>query len=181
MADENIRKQRAGHQEIHGETIAKFEFFDAGWNPYSRYLDDEKVDLILRRRKDGKIQYREIQVKYRRLFPCGMKWDAPLFAATTWGFFHPDDFIRSDLFVAVIAHLPGTPYSGDIFIFPAEDFRKLILSGIPNKKNPGAYKVYFAKSHDGKWYLWRRLNFKEINADNVIEIDKYRRAFEYLN
>src|SRR5690348_16348861 len=59
----------AGHQEVQGETIAKFELFDAGWNPYSRYLDSEQVDLILRRRTAAGIQYREIQVKYGRLYP----------------------------------------------------------------------------------------------------------------
>lgn len=30
---------KSGHYEIHGETIAKFEFFQNGFNPYSRYLD----------------------------------------------------------------------------------------------------------------------------------------------
>ncbi len=181
MTEDNSRKQRAGHQEVHGETIAKFEFFDAGWNPYSRYLDDEKVDLILRRRSGTKILYREIQVKYRRLFQCTAKWEVPLFEFTTWGFFEPDDFVRRDLFVAIIAHLPGTPYSGDIFVFPAPTFRKLILCGIPKKKNPGAYKLYFARAHNGDWYLWRRTNFKTLNNDTVVNITKYRRAFALLD
>jgi hypothetical protein len=38
-------KQKAGHYEILGETYAKFEFFQHGWNPYSRFLDVDKVDL----------------------------------------------------------------------------------------------------------------------------------------
>jgi hypothetical protein len=48
-------KQKAGHQEILGETLAKFEFFQNGWHPYSRFLDIDKVDLILRRRLADKI------------------------------------------------------------------------------------------------------------------------------
>ncbi len=44
-------RSKAGHYEIQGETIAKFEFFDNGYNPYSRYLDIDKVDLILRKSK----------------------------------------------------------------------------------------------------------------------------------
>ena len=39
-------RSRAGHYEILGETYAKFEFFEKGWNPYSRFLDVDKVDLI---------------------------------------------------------------------------------------------------------------------------------------
>jgi len=31
-------RSRAGYYEILGETYAKFEFFEKGWNPYSRFL-----------------------------------------------------------------------------------------------------------------------------------------------
>jgi hypothetical protein len=37
-------RSRAGHYEILGETYAKFEFFEKGWNPYSRFLDVDKVE-----------------------------------------------------------------------------------------------------------------------------------------
>ena len=39
-------RRKAGHYEILGETCAKFEFFENGWNPHSRFLD---VDNILAR------------------------------------------------------------------------------------------------------------------------------------
>ena len=61
---DKTRKQKAGHQEVHGETIAKFELFEHGFNPYTRYLDVEKVDLIVRRREGRQIRYVEIQVNY---------------------------------------------------------------------------------------------------------------------
>lgn len=54
---QKIKKSRSGHYEIHGETIAKFEFFDNGYNPYSRYLDTDKVDLILRKNEGNRIKY----------------------------------------------------------------------------------------------------------------------------
>lgn len=57
-------RHKAGHLEILGETIAKFEFFERGWNPYSRFLDVDKVDLILRRTENDSPVYREVQVKY---------------------------------------------------------------------------------------------------------------------
>jgi hypothetical protein len=52
-------RRKAGHQEILGETLAKFEFFQHGWHPYSRFLDVDKIDLILRRRLDSQVQYRK--------------------------------------------------------------------------------------------------------------------------
>lgn len=51
------RRRRAGHPEVFGETIAKFEFFQNGWNPFSRFLDVDKVDLILRRKLNGQTEY----------------------------------------------------------------------------------------------------------------------------
>ena len=61
-------RRRAGHYEILGETHAKYEFFHQGWNPYSRFLDVDKVDLILRRTKNGLPMYREVQAKFGKLY-----------------------------------------------------------------------------------------------------------------
>jgi hypothetical protein len=49
-----------------GETYAKFEFFEKGWNPYTRFLDLDKVDLILRRRTTTGRLYREISGQVQR-------------------------------------------------------------------------------------------------------------------
>jgi hypothetical protein len=67
-----VRRQ-AGHYEILGETYAKFEFFENGWNSY-RFLDVDKVDLILRRKASGKRIYREVQVKFGKLYPVKTAW-----------------------------------------------------------------------------------------------------------
>src|SRR6266540_5580899 len=64
-------RRRAGHYEILGETYATFEFFQQGWNPYTRFLDVDKVDLILRRSQAGIPCYREVQVKFGKLFRVG--------------------------------------------------------------------------------------------------------------
>jgi hypothetical protein len=51
-------RRRAGHYKILGETFAKFEFFQHGWNPYSRFVDVDKVDFVLRRNQHGVPEYR---------------------------------------------------------------------------------------------------------------------------
>src|SRR5690242_18440448 len=86
-------KRKAGHYEILGETLAKFEFFEHGWNPYSRFLDVDKVDLILRRSGQGKPVYREVQVKFGKLYPVGPAWERQLFDITSWRFFRSDEFV----------------------------------------------------------------------------------------
>ena len=126
-------KLKAGHYEILGETLAKFEFFEAGWNPYERYLDVDKVDLILRRRTGQKIIYREVQVKYEKLYDVSTGWKAELFDRTSWRFFNADEFAefyeRPDYFIAyVLAHDSG--YQGDIFILPPKIFGELLAQAI---------------------------------------------------
>jgi hypothetical protein len=76
-------RQKAGHQEILGETLAKFEFFQKGWHPYSRFLDIDKVDLILRRRLADKIVYREVQVKFGKLHTSMSAWEHKLFTCSS--------------------------------------------------------------------------------------------------
>ena len=103
--DSTLRR-KAGHYEILGETFAKFEFFQKGWNPYSRFLDVDKVDLILRRRvPGGATLYREVQVKFGKLYRVGVKWERPLFDLTSWRFFKDGEFEDADpsLFLGLCA------------------------------------------------------------------------------
>ena len=58
----------AGHKEIIGETIAKLILHKNGFNPYSRFLDKEAIDLIVRNDKGEKVTYNEIQVKYSKKY-----------------------------------------------------------------------------------------------------------------
>lgn len=175
-------KLKAGHYEILGETIANFEFFDNGFNPYSRYLDVDKIDLILRKRVGQKIQYIEVQVKYGRLYKFNPKWLVNTFDYTSWKFFKLDPFKNADnnLFVAYVFSYPDG-YKGDIFIFPANVFNNLINSGIicDTKKGKQA-KVYIAHStKDNRWFLMKKWSFKAINTETTIDVTKYRRNFGF--
>jgi hypothetical protein len=48
------KQQQAGHYEVLGEIYVAFELFENGWNPYSRFLDVDKVDFILRKLHENK-------------------------------------------------------------------------------------------------------------------------------
>lgn len=184
MDKQNDKKtlSKAGHYEIHGETIAKFEFFDHGYNPYSRYLDVDKVDLILRKNEGNKIIYIEVQVKFGRLYLCDIRWEKKLFDYTSWRFFKPNEFESShnNLYVAyVMVHPQG--YNGDIFIFPAKEFNCLINQGVSrNTKSGKKFMICIARSpKDNHWYLWKKIGFEEINNANTVDVTKYRRNFEF--
>src|SRR5437867_13420242 len=97
-------RRKAGHYEILGETYAKSEFFQKGWNPYSRFLDVDKVDLILRRSQSDSPAYREVPVKFGKLYRVGPAWERQLFDVTSWRFFRTDEFdlCSPHLFVAYV-------------------------------------------------------------------------------
>lgn len=175
-------KRRAGHYEILGETLAKFEFFQNGWNPYARYLDVDKVDLIIRRVINGIPDYREIQVKYGKLHDCSLNWEKLLFDVTSWRFFKKDEFTdfahRTDFFIAyVLAH--DTGYTGDIFIFPVADFRILLSQGIPSGDKVKTY-ISRSKADPSLWFLRRQNRFDEICNETCYEVTRYRRNFALL-
>jgi hypothetical protein len=182
LAPTVLQKQKAGHYEILGETLAKFEFFENGWNPYSRYLDIDRVDLILRRVVNGCPVYREIQVKYGKLYDCDAKWETPLFDMTSWRFFKRNEFEdsshRADFFIAyVLSH--DTGYKGDIFIFPVVDFGDLISRSIPSGDKA---KMYLSRTRtaESRWYLRCKNKFEDISEETCYEVTKYRRAFNLL-
>lgn len=170
-----------------GETYAKFEFFEKGWNPYSRFLDVDKVDLILRRRTATGRLYREIQVKFGKLYPVGPEWERRLFDFTSWRFFKEDEFVaqmdQKDFFIAYVLSRDPTPdkpaYQGDIFIFPVRDFDRLIRCGIPSK---GQRKIYISrlKGDAERWVLRRANRFDEVTDDTCLNVTAYRRNFDAL-
>ena len=177
------QKQKAGHYEIQGETLAKFEFFAAGWNPYQRYLDVDKVDFILRKREADKVIYREVQVKYGKLYDCGQKWEQPLFDVSSWRFFKEDEFKlfenRKDFFLAyTLAHDGG--YAQDIFVFPIQDFHKLLLKAVSSGAQKKIVFISRSKVEPTRWYFRIKRKFDQITSETCIEVTKYRRAFSLL-
>ena len=175
-------RQRAGHYEVLGETYAKFEFFENGWNPYSRFLDVDKVDLILRRRDTDRAIYREVQVKYGKLYEVGQKWELPLFEVTSWRCFREgefDDYLNHPHFFVAYVLARDTGYQGDIFIFPVRDFSALLRSAIPSKDKR---KVYISKlkGQTDKWVLRKVNKFSEIDDSTTVDVSRYRRNFKLL-
>ena len=180
-------RSRAGHYEILGETYAKFEFFEKGWNPYSRFLDVDKVDLILRRRIEGQIVYREIQVKFGKLYPVGSAWEREHFDFTSWRFFKEEEFAshldQKDFFIAYVLSRDPDPnkpeYQGDIFIFPVRKFVEILRQGIPSKSQR---KVYLSrlKGEEERWVLRKATRFDKITDEACLDVTEYRRNFEVL-
>jgi len=177
------QKVRAGHYEILGETLAKFEFFEAGWNPYQRYLDVDKVDFVLRRRLPDKVIYREVQVKYGKLHDCGPRWEKALFDVTSWRFFKHDEFKdqanRKDLFLAyLLAHDSG--YKGDIFLFPISTFHDLLSQAHVSGEKRMCWISRSVRDPD-RWLFRLKRGFDEINRDTCADVTKYRRNFKILD
>jgi len=173
-------RRRAGHYEILGETLAKFEFFQHGWNPYSRFLDVDKVDLILRRSVKAKPVYREIQVKFGKLYPVRPAWERRLFDVTSWRFFKADEFANAPdhLFLAYILSRDDD-YDQDLFIFPIRAFERLIRRApIAGAK----HRVYISRSKDEphRWFLRLQSSFATIEAQTCLDVTEYRRAFGML-
>ena len=182
LATETRRK--AGHYEILGETYAKFEFFENGWNPYSRFLDIDKVDLILRKNVNGKKTYREVQVKYGKLF-LGNARERELFDVTSFRFFRQDEFTAKlndvDFFVAYVL-AADSGYQRDIFIFPIRDFVEIIGCGIPVKTQPKLRKVHISrlKGQENRWVVWRMSRFAAADESTCLDVSKYHRNFGAL-
>jgi len=188
MADKEMStaemRRKAGHQEILGETLAKFEFFQRGWHPYTRFLDVDKIDLILRRRRGSTVQYREIQVKFGKLFKCTQKWELPLFSASSWRFFTEkalsDLTEREGLFLAYVL-APDDGFKGDLFIFPAKEFAELVRTS--DRLSNGNYRVFLSRPHvePDRWYMRRVPRFTELTSKTVHDVTKYYRNFACLD
>jgi hypothetical protein len=187
MTDANLStkkmKLKAGHWEILGETIAKFEFFENGWNPYSRFLDVDKVDLILRRRLPSEIVYREVQVKFGKLFERLIPWGKLLFSCSSFRFFSEknlDDMTKQkELFLAYVLS-PDGGFKGDMFIFPIADFARIVRSSIQSDPD---YKVYISRKlgDENRWFVRRQgRQFKVIDGETTVEVTRYYRNFRCL-
>jgi hypothetical protein len=175
-----VERSKAGHYEILGETYAKFEFFENGWNPYTRFLDVDKVDLILRRRQARQIVYRAVQVKFGKLYDVGPAWEQALFDVTSWRFFRENEFEeqrdQKHFFIAYILSR-DKDYRDDILIFPVRDFMEVIRCGISSK---GQRKIYLSRSRadPSRWFLRRLTKFAAL--EDCLEVTKYRRYFDAL-
>lgn len=180
--------KRAGHQEAAGETIAQFEFWQHDWNPFIHFIDHEQVDLVLRGRRDGRVQYRDVQVKYGRFYSEVelASWQHALFSRMSWRKFAPDEFSedRPNLFVAmVLGGGNGLNYEGDIFIFTSREFHALIQEAPLFSRKAGTREICFAQARDGGgWYVPKqRSKFTTLTTEHVIDVTHARRNFAVLD
>lgn len=185
-ADKGTRA-KAGHQEILGETIAKFELFRNGWNPYSRFLDAERIDLVARKNTGKEILYADVQVKKITLFRVGEKWASQLFDVVAWRLFKGTEFddCNPNLVVALVL-IQGengesiTDYQGDIFLFTAARFSELLKQAVPSK----GVKMLLARSvsDPSRWFWCKAWNSKMgLDPASVIEVSDARQAFHVLD
>jgi len=176
--------KRAGHQEIHGENIAQFEFSQAGWNPFKHYVDVDKVDLLLRRRTPpNPPEYREVQVKWCRSWKI-TGWRGKFFTHVSWRNFTTEDFAdyRPELFIAFVTPNAEQIYTGDIFIFRSRDFHELILRCPAFKLGTNRKFFELGQHHDGRWFLLLKRNAsKHLDADTGVEITSAWRNFDLLD
>lgn len=175
-------RRKAGHQEILGETLAKFEFFSNGWHPYTRFLDVDKIDLILRRRAGKKTDYREVQVKFGKLYTLGTKWERELFSLTSWRFFKERDLTELDkqqgLYICyVLAKDDG--FTGDLFIFPVVEFTALIRGTrtTPQEK----YRTLISSTSEARWYMWSGHRIDNLKDNSIKDVTSYYRNFSCLD
>ena len=177
-------RQKAGHQEILGETLAKFEFFQYGWDPYAHFLDVDKVDLVLRRSRRNSIEYRDIQVKYGKLYEIMSKWEHKFFCVSSWRFFNVKELEnlenRKGLYLAYVLSRDNR-YQGDILIFPIDEFVDAVKQSV--RSGEDRYKVYISKGHsnDNHWYVRRQgRKFERLDETSVFDVSKHYRNFGCL-
>jgi hypothetical protein len=184
VLSEKERKQKAGHQEILGETLAKFEFFQNGWHPYIRFLGVDKVDLVLRRRRGKLVEYRDVQVKYGKLYENGSKWERKLFDTTSWRFFRIkeiDDLESFNKLYLAYVLSKDNRYQGDILIFPIQEFIDAVRKSI--KTGEERYKLYVSKGlcDANRWYVRRQgRKFEKLDGLSVFDISEHYRNFACL-
>jgi hypothetical protein len=184
VLSEKEKKQKAGHYEVLGETLAKFEFFQNGWDPYTHFLDVDKVDLALRRRRGNLVEYRDVQVKYGKLYENMSKFEHKLFCTTSWRFFTVKELedleYRKGLYLAYVLSRDDR-YRGDIFIFPINEFVAAVKQAV--KAGDDRYKVYISKGHSGDkdWYVRRQgRKFEKLDETSVLDVSKHYRNFACL-
>jgi len=148
---------KPGHQEVIGETIAKLRLFEKGINTYSRFLDVDAVDFVIRSRKRKKINYKEIQMKYSKYHK---KSNGYWFGINKKSFEYRDNFY----FMFICGEI------GNIFIIPSKKLKNFI-----RKFNSDKVKWHvFIKERKNMWYFSTKKEYDDIN------ITEYRNQFEIL-
>jgi hypothetical protein len=109
----------------------------------------DKVDLVLRRRVNGAPVYREVQVKFGKLYRCTQAWERPLFDVSSWRFFKDGEVEDADpgLYLAYVLS-EDDEYRGDFFIFPAREFASIIRAAPMVSPSKPKRRVYVSRCVD---------------------------------
>ena len=138
------------------------------------------MGLILRRSQGGSPLYREVQVKFGKLYRVGPAWERRLFDVTSWRFFRDDEFDRvtPDLFIAYVMSEDGE-YRGDFFIFPVREFASIIRTA---PVAGGKRRVYISRCLENpkRWVLRRKQRFETVCDETCLDVSSYRRNFGLL-
>lgn len=155
---------KPGHKEIIGETIAKLVLFNKGYNSYSRFLDIDAIDFIIRIKKENSeiVNYDEIQLKYSKYYEDTKYYFFQISKKT----FKP----RARYYFMFICENVN-----NIFIIPSKTLEQFYQKGrIRWRKDKPAGDLYIIKRED-KWY------FRTIAGKDKIEIGDYLNKFEILD
>ncbi|MDE2013786.1 MAG: hypothetical protein KGJ75_12745, partial [Alphaproteobacteria bacterium] len=128
-------------------------------------------------------QYREVQVKFGKLYECTRGWEKPLFSYSSWCFFTEKNLSdltqHRGLYLAYVLS-PDDRFKGDMFIFPINEFVEIVRAS--DKMGNGSYRVYISRSVDdpSRWYVRRQPKFTDLTEDTVIDVTSYYRNFRCL-
>lgn len=160
----NTVKTKSGDRGIVGETIAKLKLWQNGYNVYSRFLDVDVIDMVVRCKEDEKVYYKEIQVKWSNLFKKGKNQNNPHY----WFAIKKKAFeINPNCYFLLICK-----NEDDIFIFPARELRSIAEKCSYNTKDEKYdVKIY---PRGSSWVIKRLSEYGEI------EISKWYNDFEII-
>lgn len=152
MAEELISDiMGSGHKEVIGETIAKLKLFYEGFNVYSRFLDVDAVDFIIRERKKKKVFYKEIQMKYSKYYS---KHKYYWFGVSKSSFEHRDNHF----FMFICGNM------NKIFIVPSKKMHTFL-----KKFNSDGKKWHvIIRERKNIWYFATKGNHEHINISEFL-------------
>ena len=145
---------KSGHKEVIGETIAKLVLFKKGYNVYSRFLDIDSVDMIIRIKKDsGLVNYDEIQLKYSKYYPKNKDYWFKISKSTFEA--------RKHFYFMFICHDEDT-----IFTIPSIDINSYVNKFYFLQKK-GQWDIHIV-NRNNNWYFTTKQGEKWINITGFL-------------
>jgi hypothetical protein len=177
--DVDLLKMGSGHLEVIGETIAKIRFFENGINSYSRFLDRDRVDFVIRVPRPGGVIFKEIQVKYSKYY-----------LQRTRGKEIPHAWVKVAetklRFDPVLNYLFVVGYEKPIlFIIPSLSLKEMLpLVRVSSSKKGRIFHFDMYEFAPGRWGIYKReserVGIGYFDPDNYVDLSDYTNNFEIL-